>query len=156
MVVSRFTRYYHFKPGKVYWIVIIILRKLAIASMGLLLRSNVSFQLAVCLLIMFVCFVLQTRYQPYMSTSQRESEKKAHLEKVLLYDRLKDEGISIPKTLQKHKMFSAHIAQAVRHSTFGSTLQRLAAAPVHDALVYVCCHPLFRACPLVYVCCPLV
>ena len=97
-----------------YWIVIIILRKLAIASMGLLLRADVSFQLACILLIMFICYMLQMRYQPYMSTSQRESEKKAHLEKVRLYHRLKDEGISIPKTLQKHNKFSAHIAQAVR------------------------------------------
>merc|ERR1711871_852326 len=38
--------YYYFKPGKIYWIVYILSRKLGIASAGLLFRANPGFQMA--------------------------------------------------------------------------------------------------------------
>jgi len=63
--------YYHFKPQKAHWMLVILLRKLGIAVAGLMLRANPSFQLAVCLCILFVCYVLQVKHRPFMSTSER-------------------------------------------------------------------------------------
>jgi len=56
--------YYHFKPGKIYWIVIIIGRKAGIATAGLLFRANPGFQLASILLVLFVAYVWQVKHQP--------------------------------------------------------------------------------------------
>ena len=64
--------YYHFKPGKVYWIVYIVLRKFAIAFSALMFRGSPGFQLAMILLVLFVCFVAQVQNRPYMSTAERD------------------------------------------------------------------------------------
>ena len=103
--------YYHFKPGKIYWIVYILLRKLGIAAVGLLLRQNPGFQLAVCLLILFACFYAQVKHQPYMSSSQRDEVVKTHKAKVARYDELSSQGKARPPDLQVHKRISTHIQQ---------------------------------------------
>ena len=72
MRVRYHKMYYHFKPGKTYWILYILLRKAGIAFAGLMFRTQPGFQMAVMLLILFVAFVLQVKHQPYMSTAQRE------------------------------------------------------------------------------------
>ena len=64
--------YYHFKPGKVYWIVYIILRKFGIAGAGLMFRGNPGFQLSVILLVLFISFVLQVQNRPYMSSAEKD------------------------------------------------------------------------------------
>lgn len=74
--------YYHFKPGKIYWIVLIIGRKAGIAAAGLLFRANPGFQLASILLVLFVAYVWQVKHQPYMSTVQRQEVILDHREKV--------------------------------------------------------------------------
>ena len=51
--------YYHFKPGKIYWILLIIFRKFWIALSGLMFRTNPAFQLAIVLLVLFTSYVLQ-------------------------------------------------------------------------------------------------
>eukprot|EP01029_Cantina_marsupialis_P013541 TRINITY_DN2_c0_g1_i2.p1 TRINITY_DN2_c0_g1~~TRINITY_DN2_c0_g1_i2.p1 ORF type:complete len:590 (+),score=158.74 TRINITY_DN2_c0_g1_i2:205-1770(+) len=67
----RYSRlYYHFKPSHFYWIVIIIGRKFLIAGTSLLFRKNASFQMAMCLLVMFAAYALHVRHSPYMSPSE--------------------------------------------------------------------------------------
>ena len=64
--------YYYFKPGKSYWMLIILTRKVGIAFCSLVFRTNPGFMLASVVLILFVSFSLQTRHNPYMSASQRQ------------------------------------------------------------------------------------
>ena len=72
-VRQRFHKlYYHFKPGKIYWIVYIVLRKFMIAFAGLMFRGNPGFQLSIILLVLFVCFVLQVQNRPYMSSAEKD------------------------------------------------------------------------------------
>jgi len=73
--------YYHFKPGKVYWIVIIIFRKTLIAFAALVFRSNPGFQLAFVLLVLFLSYILQVQNQPFMSTVQRNETIRIHKHK---------------------------------------------------------------------------
>ena len=61
-----------YKPGKVYWMLVILARKVGIAFCSLIFRTNPGFMLASILLILFIAFSLQTRHSPYMSTSQRQ------------------------------------------------------------------------------------
>ena len=60
--------YFYFKPGKTYWIIVIILRKMLICVAALMFRANPGFQLAFVLLVLFICYVVQVKHQPYMST----------------------------------------------------------------------------------------
>jgi hypothetical protein len=73
--------YYHFKPGKWYWIVIIIMRKAGIVVAGLMFRANPGFQLSLILLVLFSAYVVQVKHQPYMSTAQRKTVILDHQEK---------------------------------------------------------------------------
>merc|ERR1711871_661611 len=70
--------YYHFKPGKVYWMLIILARKLGVALSALMFRRNVAFLLSCVLLLLFASYVLQVRHRPYMSTVEREAVKESH------------------------------------------------------------------------------
>jgi hypothetical protein len=70
--------YYHFKPGKVYWMMNILARKFGISLFALLFRRNVSFMLSCCLLLLFACYVLQVKHRPYMSSVEKESVKENH------------------------------------------------------------------------------
>merc|ERR1711871_1313136 len=74
--------YYHFKPGKTYWMVCIILRKFFIALIGVLLQENAGFQLSITMLLMFVCYLAQQRHRPYMSTMERQQVIANHNAKV--------------------------------------------------------------------------
>jgi hypothetical protein len=105
--------YYHFKPDKVYWIVLIITRKLAIAFVGLMLRSNPGFQLACCLLIMFICYVLQVRYKPYMSMIERRQVIKNHRDKATAWKTLNDLGESKPTDINLHHQIACHMETAI-------------------------------------------
>ena len=70
--------YYHFKPGKVYWMIAILVRKFGIALFSLLFRRNVSFMLSCVLLLLFMCYVLQVKHRPYMSSVEKQVVKEAH------------------------------------------------------------------------------
>jgi hypothetical protein len=63
--------YYHFRPGKIYWIIYILARKGFISIIGMLLGEYPSLQLTTTTLILFVAYVMQVKHEPYMSTSQR-------------------------------------------------------------------------------------
>jgi hypothetical protein len=70
--------YYHFKPGKVYWMLVILARKFGVALFALMFRRNVAFLLSCVLLLLFASYVLQVRHRPYMSTVEREAVKENH------------------------------------------------------------------------------
>ena len=79
----RYQRLYNlFKPGKWYWVLLILSRKFMIAVTALIFRASPIYQLSMALLVMFVAFVLQIRHQPYMSTLDFESVVNEHREKV--------------------------------------------------------------------------
>ena len=73
--------YYHFKPGKTYWIFIIVNRKMWIAFAGLMFRGSPGFQLAFVLMILFASYVLQVQHRPYMSTAERTLVLEEHRKK---------------------------------------------------------------------------
>ena len=105
--------YYHFKPQKIYWILVIISRKLGIAVAGLMLRQNPGFQLAVCLCILFICYVAQVKHKPYMSTSQRQEVVRDHREKVKQFEKLHRRNEKKPALLKLHKRIETHLQQAL-------------------------------------------
>jgi hypothetical protein len=70
--------YYHYKPGKVYWLLWIIYRKVAIAIVAVMFYSNPGFQLALTILILVSAYVLQVRNKPYMSEVERLMEVAFH------------------------------------------------------------------------------
>ena len=101
--------YYHFKPGKVYWMLVILTRKFCVALFALLFRRNISFMLACVILVLFAAYVLQVRHRPYMSTVERIAVKEAHkfkaLEAVALMERNRINGTTnkgIPADLLLH------------------------------------------------------
>ncbi len=51
--------YYHFRPDYWFWIVVILGRKLMIAVTALMFNKNPAFQMAIALLVLFVCYALQ-------------------------------------------------------------------------------------------------
>ena len=64
--------YYYYKPGKSYWMLVILARKVGIAFCSLIFRTNPGFMLASVVLILFIAFSMQTKHSPYMSASQRQ------------------------------------------------------------------------------------
>merc|ERR1712195_268364 len=74
--------YYHFKPGKVYWLSVIIFRKFAMSLIALFFRANIIFMLATMLFVLFINYVLTAKHRPYMSTVERERVKESHKNKV--------------------------------------------------------------------------
>lgn len=63
--------------------VYIVLRKFAIAFSALMFRGSPGFQLAMILLVLFVCFVAQVQNRPYMSTAERDLVLHEHRIKAL-------------------------------------------------------------------------
>ena len=51
--------YYHFRPDYWFWIIIILGRKLLIAVTALMFNKNPAFQMAIALLVLFICYALQ-------------------------------------------------------------------------------------------------
>ena len=94
--------YYHFKPGKTYWMLYILARKAGIAIFGLIFKTNPGFMLAMVLLVLFVSYMLQIRHQPYMSTNQRNIVLAEHQIKVA-------EGNDV------HRRIAASIEKALVH-----------------------------------------
>jgi len=61
--------YMNYRPGAWYWEFIICVRKFLIAFCSLMFRDTPSFQLAMALLVLFVAYILQVRFLPYLSHS---------------------------------------------------------------------------------------
>merc|ERR1711871_205533 len=107
IIRQRFHKlYYHFKPGKIYWIVYILARKFCIAFAALMFRGNPGFQLSFILLVLFCCFVLQVKHRPFMSSMERDKVLESHQEKV-------DQGDPFHQLLDK-RMASAMRKKEIR------------------------------------------
>jgi hypothetical protein len=69
--------YFQFKPDWCMWILAILARKLCI-SITAVFNKNAAFQMAACLLIMFVAYAAQVQIHPYMSPADCDAVLKAH------------------------------------------------------------------------------
>ena len=69
--------YLQFKPKYFFWILAIIFRKFCISVTAVIFAKSVNFQMAACLLIMFLAFAAHVQARPYMSPSEREDVLKA-------------------------------------------------------------------------------
>lgn len=104
--------YYHFKPGKVYWLTVILLRKFLIAMIALMFRGNIVFMLSTMLLVLFGNYVLTAKHRPYMSTVERENVKESHRLKVVEAQNFIDADMpqdEIPKDSLLHYQIDAPI-----------------------------------------------
>ena len=95
--------YYHFKPGKWYWLLIILFRKFCIALTGLMFRRTPSFQMAMAFVILFFSFTMQVRHNPYMSMSERRG--------IILHHKSKAKEGN-----KKHQAIAAAYQAALRNS----------------------------------------
>eukprot|EP01029_Cantina_marsupialis_P008525 TRINITY_DN2018_c0_g6_i1.p1 TRINITY_DN2018_c0_g6~~TRINITY_DN2018_c0_g6_i1.p1 ORF type:complete len:640 (-),score=143.98 TRINITY_DN2018_c0_g6_i1:453-2372(-) len=76
---KKFSRlYYQFRPECWYWILFIIGRKFGVATASLLFHRNPSFQLAMCLLVIFASYALHVRFLPYMSQLEEVDVREAY------------------------------------------------------------------------------
>jgi hypothetical protein len=71
-------QYFQFKPDVYYWILAVILRKFFISITAVVFSKNSSFQMAACLLIMFLAYSAQMMVRPYLSPGEYESVLKSH------------------------------------------------------------------------------
>ncbi|KAA0163243.1 hypothetical protein FNF28_04393 [Cafeteria roenbergensis] len=65
--------YYLYRPGKAYWLVVILARKFLVAFTALAFRSTPTYQLAASIVVLFAAFTLQVRHSPYMSLSDHDA-----------------------------------------------------------------------------------
>jgi hypothetical protein len=63
-----------------FWVLAIIVRKFFIAFTSLMFRRSAAFQLAGSLLVMFLAYAAQVKWQPYMSPQDFDLVLKSHLE----------------------------------------------------------------------------
>lgn len=70
--------YYTFKPDAHMWILAVLLRKFGIAVTAIIFNRNAAFQLAACMMVMFLAYAAQVRVIPYMSPSEHEEVLKSH------------------------------------------------------------------------------
>jgi hypothetical protein len=80
--------YYHFKPGKWYWISVIISRKFFIAITALLFRSTPGYQLAMIVLVLFASYSFHIHHHPFMSRPEHRAMTLSHEKRVESNDRL--------------------------------------------------------------------
>ena len=128
-------RYYHFKPGKVYWITFIIARKGMVSTAGLLFRANPGFQLAFVLLVLFWAYVQQVKNQPFMSSVERTKVILEHQAKVKMGDQL---HVTLASRIQAAREEEDKAASKRRRKerggkTFDSVLEKSANRTKKDA-----------------------
>ena len=81
--------YHHFHPHATWWMVVLIVRKSAIATLQLLLRSNPTFMITSVLLVLFLVFNAHTHFNPFMSPADFSKAVSIFKRKV---DRLANDG----------------------------------------------------------------
>jgi hypothetical protein len=113
--------YYYYKPGKTYWMLVILARKVGIAFCSLVFRTNPGFMLASIVLILFLAFSLQTKHSPYMSTSQRSLVLAEHSIKVEAGDpmhlRIHNNILHVTESQMQRKASKGRALAAVRFSS---------------------------------------
>ena len=102
--------YYHFKPSKTYWFLYVIFRKFWIVMVGIILREQPGFQLSVTQLVLFLCFWLQQKHRPFMSTVERAAVVANHRAKA-------EEGVPLHrkiaeriKAVERSKSMNKHVS----------------------------------------------
>ena len=75
--------YYQFKPHFFYWSLMILIRKFFIAISSVVFASNSAFQMAACLLILFLAYSAQTQFRPFMCYDDYISVQLEHKEMTL-------------------------------------------------------------------------
>jgi len=70
--------YFQFRPEKCLWIEVIIARKFCIACVAVIFSNSVGFQMASCLMIMFLAYTLQVQFRPYMCSDDYADVLKQH------------------------------------------------------------------------------
>jgi hypothetical protein len=73
-------QYFQFKPDQYFWILAVILRKFFISITAVVFSKNSSFQMAACLLVMFLAYSAQVMVRPYLSAAEFDDVIKAHIE----------------------------------------------------------------------------
>ena len=73
-------QYFQFKPDFSMWILAVILRKFFISITAVVFSKNSSFQMAACLLIMFLAYSAQMMVRPYLSPGEYDGVLKSHAE----------------------------------------------------------------------------
>ena len=63
--------YYHFKPGKVYWMLPLLGRKAVINIFMLVFRANTIFMYSTILMVLFAAYIAQVKHNPFMSPLER-------------------------------------------------------------------------------------
>jgi hypothetical protein len=120
--------YYYYKPGKSYWMLVILARKVSIAFCSLVFRTNPGFMLASIVGIMFIAFSLQTKHSPFMSTSQRQLVLAEHSIKAESGDRTHlhiQSSVQHVKTNQKRQTSARkQVSQSSRLSQIGAPASR--------------------------------
>ena len=70
--------YYQFKPDFPLWALVVIARKFGIALTSIIFNRSVNFQMAACLLIMFLAYTAQVQMRPYMSPGDADAVIKSN------------------------------------------------------------------------------
>jgi hypothetical protein len=73
--------YYHFKPGKIYWMLCLLARKALVNIFMLLFRNNEIFMYSMILLVLFFAYTMQVKHTPYMSPVERHVVQDDHKQK---------------------------------------------------------------------------
>ena len=69
--------YFAFRPRWYAWSLVILARKFCIACVAVIFSTSVGFQMASCLMIMFLAYTLQVQVRPYMAPDDYAGELKA-------------------------------------------------------------------------------
>jgi hypothetical protein len=78
--------YYQFRPDVHFWVLFIVARKFLISVVALIFRLNPQFQLAMMLLVLFLAYSLQVKFNPYMSPADHGAIVASHLQKAATGD----------------------------------------------------------------------
>ena len=117
---KRYSRlYYLFKPQYTYWMLFVLFRKLSLASIEILFRENVTFQLAAVLLLFFWAYVMHTRNHPYMSTFEYIDTAKNFKDEIERIDAItrneQAKLVGIKSSLAAQRGHSGRIDQVIAH-----------------------------------------
>jgi hypothetical protein len=98
--------YYQFKPDYVWWLILVLTRKFFIAFSSLMFNRNPAFQMAFCLLVLFLAYAMQVRYRPYMPASEFDevleySNRMARKNPHGLYNRLRQRLLTVDAQSKK-------------------------------------------------------
>jgi hypothetical protein len=75
--------WFQFKPDRCYWILVILLRKFFISITAVVFSKNSSFQMAACLMVMFLAYSAQVMARPYMNAGEFEDVLRDHMQSSL-------------------------------------------------------------------------